>query len=308
MAFSAGALVVRIQPVSSFPRLVLAVGATFVPLIALVGLALSLLSRRRLLSVLAAVVFAVTLAVQVSWYYVGRPSAVDPYVEVRVLASNLFKGRADAEAFVRLAKDADIVTVAELTPEAIERFNRAGIAERFPHASLFAIPGLGGVGVWSRYPLTPLSEPRHRNVLIPAVRLRIPGVEADPVVAAVHVQSPVAGDENTVDDWRRGMGAAKAQLDNFARAAGAGAVIVGGDYNSTPDMRQFRDLLTNGYQDAANQTGSGYAPTFPSNASVPPVITIDHVLTRNAAATSVRTITVAGSDHRAVFAVVRLPR
>lgn len=308
VAFSAVALVVRFQPVSSLPRLVLSVGATFVPLIALGGLTLALLSRRRLLSVLAAVVLAATLAIQVSWYWAGRPSAAGPYVEVRVLASNLFKGRADAASFVATARDADLVTVAELTPEAIERLNRAGISQRFPYSSLFATSGVGGVGIWSRYPLTPLSEPRHRNVLIPAVRVHLPGVEFEPVVAAVHVMSPVAGDQNTVADWRQGMEAAEAQLDNFARAAGAGAVIVGGDYNSTPDMRQFRDLLTNGYTDAVNQTGSGYAPTFPSNASIPPVITIDHVLTRNAAASSVRTVTITGSDHRAVFAVVRVPR
>jgi endonuclease/exonuclease/phosphatase (EEP) superfamily protein YafD len=103
------------------------------------------------------------------------------------------------------------------------------------------------------------------------------------------------------------MAGAKVQLDNFARTAGAAAVIIGGDYNSTPDMRQFRDLLTNGYRDAVEQSGSGFAPTFPSNRKFPPVITIDHVLTRNATAESVRTIEVPGSDHRALLATVRLP-
>ena len=72
-------------------------------------------------------------------------------------------------------------------------------------------------------------------------------------------------------------------MDDFADAAGPAAVIVAGDFNSTPDMRQFRDLLTNGYRDAVEQTGAGFAPTFPSRTWHPPLITIDHVLTRQAA-------------------------
>lgn len=51
-------------------------------------------------------------------------------------------------------------------------------------------------------------------------------------------------------------------------------------------MQQFRDLLTDGYHDAVEQTGSGFAPTYPSDTWFPPVITIDHALTRNAVASS----------------------
>jgi endonuclease/exonuclease/phosphatase (EEP) superfamily protein YafD len=96
-------------------------------------------------------------------------------------------------------------------------------------------------------------------------------------------------------------------LDNFAAAAGPGAVIVGGDYNSTPDMRQFRDLLTDGYHDAVEQTGSGFAPTLPADTRFPPVITIDHVLARNAVASSIMTIDAPGSDHRSLLANIAVP-
>ena len=142
---------------------------------------------------------------------------------------------------------------------------------------------------------------------MPADMLQIPGMSYDRVLAGVHVYSPVSDRQNTVEDWRNVMAGAKAQLDNFAAAAGPGAVIVGGDYNSTPDMRQFRDLLTDGYRDAVEQTGSGFAPTFPTDTRFPPVITIDHVLTRNAVASSVMTIEMPGSDHRSLLATVRVP-
>ena len=286
----------------------LSVGATFVPLVALVGLIAAVLSRRYLLTIIGVFLVTATVAIQVSWYYFGHTPKLAQYKEIRVLASNIRYGRAEAATFVELAKsNADVVTVAELTPEAVERFSRAGIDQTFPYSLLQPAPAAGGVGIWSRYPVSPFSAPGRRNVWMPAARIQIPGVENDPLIASVHVMSPVAGDENTVDDWRYGMAGAKAQLDNFAKEAGPGAVIIGGDYNSTPDMRQFRDLLTNGYHDAVQQTGSGFAPTFKADSWLPPVITIDHILTRNAAATSIKTVKIEGSDHRALLATIKIP-
>ncbi|SBS75846.1 Endonuclease/exonuclease/phosphatase [uncultured Mycobacterium sp.] len=302
------ALIARKQPISNIPGLVLAVGSPYMSLAAFAGLVVAATCRRFLLSMLAVGVVAASLAVQISWYYLGRPTDVGAYLDIRVLSSNLRHGHADPAFLVNLAEDgADLVTVAELTPEAAQRLKRAGIDKAFPFSHLIPAPGAGGIGMWSRYPLTVLSEPRHRRVSIPAARLEIPGLRFEPLLASVHVYSPVADDSNTVDAWRGGMAGAKVQLDSFARTAGPGAVIIGGDYNSTPDMRQFRDLLTNGFRDAVEQSGSGFAPTFPSNRKFPPVITIDHVLTRNASAASVQTIEVPGSDHRALLATVRLP-
>lgn len=309
LVFAAATLVARVLPVSSMVGLVLAVGAPYVAVAAGCGAALALLRRRTILSVVAAALVAIALAIQASWYYLGRQPDVGQYAEIRVLASNIRKGQADAVPFVGLAqRSADVITVAELTPEAIERLGDAGINTAFPHSHLFPAPGAAGIGIWSRYPLSVLSPPPHlRGFLLPAARLQIPGVRFSTIIAGAHVMSPVAGDADTVNDWREDLASAKAYLDHFATDAGPGAVIVGGDFNSTPDVRQFRDLLTNGYRDAVEQTGSGFAPTFPSDAWYPPIITIDHVLTRNASVASVRTIDIAGSDHRALLVTVRVP-
>ncbi|WP_445166919.1 endonuclease/exonuclease/phosphatase family protein [Mycolicibacterium sp. Dal123E01] len=302
------ALIARTQPISNFPSLVLAVGAPYLTLAALTGLVVAASCRQLALSLFAVVVLIATLAVQISWYYLGRQTDVAAYQDIRVLSSNLRYGSADPTFLVSLAeKDADVITVAELTPEEVQRLQRAGIDKTFPYSHLIPAVGAGGIGMWSRYPLTVLSEPRHRRVSIPAARLKIPGLRFEPLLASIHVYSPVAEDSNTLAEWRGGMAGAKVQLDSFARIAGPAAVVIGGDYNSTPDMRQFRDLLTNGYRDAVEQSGSGFAPTFPSNRRVPPMLTIDHVLTRNAAAESVRTIKVPGSDHRALLATIRVP-
>lgn len=292
--------------------MIVSVGSPYTVLIALAGLALALWGRRIVLSIISLIVVVVSLAIQVSWYYVGSTDApasqAKSRTEIRVFSSNIFKGQAEAEPFVRIATDnADVITVAELTPDSVKRFRQAGLERVFPYSHLLPSVGAGGISMWSRYPLATLSVPRHRNVVMPAARLSVPGVAVEPVLASTHVMSPVAGDENTVADWGTGMAGAKAQLDNFARAAGAGAVIIGGDYNSTPDMWQFRDLLTNGYRDAVEESGAGFAPTFPADASIPPLITIDHVLTRNAVATSVSVVSVPGSDHLALLATIQLP-
>jgi endonuclease/exonuclease/phosphatase (EEP) superfamily protein YafD len=250
---------------------------------------------------------AATLAIQVSWYYLGRPADVGEHVDVRVLSSNLHSGQADASSLVGLAKEtADVICVSELTPEEVRRFLLAGIEKQFPYSVLMPAPAAEGIGLWSRFPLKEFLWANHRTTGA-AARLRVPGVRFDVLLASVHVISPVAYGLSSVGDWRRQMATTKAELNDIADAAGPVAVIVAGDFNSTPDMRQFRDLLSSGYHDAVEQTGAGFAPTFPSNTWLPPLITIDHVLTRQAAAVSIRTVNVSGSDHRSLLASVEVP-
>jgi endonuclease/exonuclease/phosphatase (EEP) superfamily protein YafD len=307
LLFSIVTLVVRARPLSNLPGLMIAVGSPYIPLVALVGLVLTALCRRKLLSVVAAVVLVAALAVQVPWYYFGRTTDVGEHADIRVLSSNLRLGQVDSSAFLRIAKEgADVVAVSELTPADAQQFTRDGIEEVFPYSVLVPKPGAAGIGLWSRFPLTTVWR-QPSDTVIAAARLRIPGVRFDPVLASVHIISPVAADTNTFDEWRDVLTRFKTVFAEFAEMAGPGAVIAAGDFNSTPDMRQFRDLLSDGYRDAVEQTGAGFAPTFPANSWVPPLITLDHVLTRQASASSIRTVTIPGSDHRSLLATVEVP-
>jgi endonuclease/exonuclease/phosphatase (EEP) superfamily protein YafD len=72
-------------------------------------------------------------------------------------------------------------------------------------------------------------------------------------------------------------------------------------------MRQFRDLLDGGYRDAVIQTGAGFSPTYSPHPALPPLITIDHVLTRNSSTRSIHSVAIPGSDHRALLATVAVP-
>lgn len=309
LLYVVAALIARTVPLANLPALVLAASFAYVPLLALCAVVLTALCRKKLLSVIGIVLLAISVAVQVPWHDLGRTSEPGPQTtELRVLSSNIQKGEAHTAAFVDLAVgSADIITMSELTADAAARFREAGLRKTFPYSILVPRPGAGGMGLWSRYPLTALAPSKYGNNFI-AARVRVPGVRDDPVVASVHLMSPLAGGANTFAQWNTRITAAKAEFADYAETAGPAAVIIAGDFNATPDMRQFRDLLDVGYRDAVNQTGAGFSPTYSPHPAIPPLITIDHVLTRNSTAQSIRTVDIPGTDHRALLATVAVPR
>ncbi|MFD3812271.1 hypothetical protein [Rhodococcus sp. NPDC058639] len=62
------------------------------------------------------------------------------------------------------------------------------------------------------------------------------------------------------------------------------------------------------FDDAAEQVGAGHLRTYPTGKRIPPVVGIDHILVAGGSATEVETVSVPGSDHRAVVAQLRLDR
>lgn len=298
-------MIVRALPLTNNVALVIAVGSPYVAVAAAVTLVLSLIARQWVLSLVAVVIVTANLAIQIPWYYFAQPVDVGAHVEIRVLSSNLRRGRADVPAFAELARSsADVIMLSELTPDWVRHFYSLGIRNEFPYSLLVPAPGASGFGMWSRFPLEAVSPLKGGSMI--AARMQVPGVPVDPVVAGLHIMNPLTFYGRAFRQWREGISAANLRMDHLAEIAGSGPVIVAGDFNSTPDMRQFRDLLATGYRDAVEQTGTGFAPTYPSYPGFPPLITIDHVLTRNAAATSVRTVEVRGSDHRAILATVEI--
>lgn len=308
MLYVVAALIARTVPLTNLPALVLAASFPYVPLIALGALILSALRRKKLLSVAGVVLLTLSVAIQVPWAELGRASDTGaPSAGLRVLSSNIQKGEVDTAAFISRAVDsADIITMSELTAEAAARFREAGLRKTFPYSILVPRPGAGGMGLWSRYPLKELPASKYGSNFI-AARVRVPGVRDDPLVASVHLMSPLAGGANTFAQWQHRITAAKSEFADYAETAGPAAVIIAGDFNATSDMHQFRDLLDVGYRDAVLQTGAGFSPTYSPHPAVPPLITIDHVLTRNSFAESIHTVDIRGSDHRALLATVAVP-
>jgi len=304
LVVAAAGLAARHLPVTGHPTLILAAAAPYLAVAAPVAVLLLGLGRRHVLTLLA---FALT-AVMV-WTYLPRYQVTaapqGPAVDVRVLTSNLGMGQADPAAFVALAgESADVVAVQEMTQDAADGLSAAGMDAVFPYRVIVPAPLASGIGIWSRHPI--VDSGRVDGYALPAVgtRIRIPGVRVDTTVLSVHLAAPWP---MPITQWRNDIARFPDTLAEMGRTAGAGAVIVAGDFNATADMAPFRALLDQGYGDAAMDAGAGLARTYPSRGFRPSVIGIDHILTRNATPAAARTVVVVGSDHRGLLATLRVP-
>lgn len=274
------------------------VALALTPYVAAVGVLLGglALALRRWWIGGTALVLAIVLAVLV----LPRLSASDQREvhgkTLRVLASNLLYGQADPKAVVDLVREQriDVLNLVELTPRAVDGLTAAGLFQALPYRVLHPAPGAFGSGIVSRFPLKEVN-------LTGDSAAKQPGAQADlgdGVVAEIVAVHPISPDVDT-PQWER-------EIKDLSRAAGEhGLRILAGDFNATLDHAAFRTVLSRGYNDAAEEHGSALTPTWPSSS---PVVTIDHVVVDNRAAVQdYRVFDVAGSDHRAVFAEVRLP-
>jgi len=300
---AAAALVVSFTPIPTHGVLYVVITVPYLMLGAPVAVVLGVWARRRLLAVVAALLTAVLVALQVPWFLSATP---DPSsVAVRTMTVNMLYGEADPDAVARVAsEDADVLMVQELTPQAARGLAAAGIAKTFPHQTLDARPVSAGVGIYSRYPIKDSTSISGYALAMVSAVVQIPRVSRDVSLLTVHLDAPWP---RPIMGWQKDIKKFPGTLDDVAAEAADGAVIVGGDFNSTYDMLPFRALLTNGYADAARQAGSGRSFTFPANKPYPPVLGIDHVLTRNATAVSTATVELPGTDHRALLATVMVP-
>ncbi len=248
---------------------------------------------------LAAAAVAVTVAAAVVQLPLFRRAKAPSGTALRFLSANLRYGRAEAAPLVRYAEEgADIVALQELTPAALARLEAAGLDRMFPHRALREMDEPGGVGIWSRYPISDVRIDDGFWLGMLAGDVHVPGAAAATRVLTVHLSAPWP---DPLQGWRDDLARLAGTLLKAAQAS-SGPVLLAGDLNATPDMREFRRLLRQGYQDAGAQAGAGVVRTHPADIVAPPVFAVDHILTRGYVATSVRTLQIPGSDHRGLLA------
>jgi endonuclease/exonuclease/phosphatase (EEP) superfamily protein YafD len=256
--------------------------------------------------VVLALLGVVVHAVWASGPYVGPSPAVAAERSsstLRVLTANLQLGEADTARVVELAvaQHVDVLALQEVTPAALARLRAAGLTRAFPHVAGRAADGPAGTMVFATRRLGAVERvPTGFGTWQVTVRGR-----GGPVhVLAVHARPPI-GDAS---DWRADQQAVRA-----AARALDGPTVLAGDFNATMDHAPMRELVGRGYADAATQARSQWQPTWPAagevsrfGLGVPSLLPIDHVLSRQRmVALSTRTFTVAGTDHRALLAVLR---
>ncbi|MFE3321308.1 endonuclease/exonuclease/phosphatase family protein [Nocardia sp. NPDC059195] len=275
----------------------LASGAMWLMLGAVVGLVLMLLARGWRSSGAAVLVLAGAAWLVVPSYIPEARAAEGP--ELVVMQSNILFGQADPVAVVGVVRDnnVDVLTVEELTIDSIVGLRGAGLEERLPYSYLEpAASGGGGTGIYSRYPLR--DTKKYDGFIMSNISATMEHPQRGPMpVFAFHPIPP------NIDfaAWSAEMRA----VDEILAATSAPA-IVGADFNATHDHSAYRALLDGAFASAADQTGDGVLLTYPADRRWGPVIGIDHILVAGGVAEQIRTLTIPGSDHRAVLATIRM--
>jgi endonuclease/exonuclease/phosphatase (EEP) superfamily protein YafD len=290
-----------------FPLVPLMAYTPYVAVATIVPLAVAVLLRCWVVAEIVIVAGMLLLVVIVPRASGGPEEPQPGSIELRVVSANIYRGRADMADLMQIVRDtdADLLSIQELTPEAVQELDRLGLRRRFPYRTQVSAGEYFGGGLFSRFPLrdrppvrTPPSVAATGELLsMPRAFLLAPGAALVDVVAA-HPYAPVRGH---VGDWEQGLDALPA-----AEEGPVGLLI--GDFNATLDLDSFRDLIGEGYRDAGEVMGDGLTPTWRAGSVIPPPVTIDHVLADERVEIGDYEVhNLPGSDHEALSATLFLP-
>lgn len=296
LIFTISMLAVRQLGVTQIMLVALVVGAPYFAVFAAVAAILFTVTRSRVGLVTAVTLAILLVGIQIPRFIADTATATGQ--DITVLTVNVAHGEADAAAIVDEIRtsNADVLAVQELTPDEVEDLTRAGIDDLLPYSFTAALPVSDGTGLWSRTPLTDGTRMSDFGFVPVQAKTVIDGVAM--TVVAFHAMSP-ATPRDTIQ-WAEDLDRMRALMESYP-----GTVLVAGDFNATSDHRQFRDLASAGFVDAAERAGAGLFRTFPADR---PLAQLDHVVTSDTVdALEVHPVPIPDSDHLAVSARLRLP-
>ena len=243
------------------------------------------------------------IAVSTQWRLYVPAAPLRDGVEVVTMTANLRLGSADPASVIRAVREHHVALLMteELPPPELDRLVAAGLPTLLPHRLAAPHPSASGVAIWSAYPLRNKIKRTDFTFAFVTAEVAVPGVANLPVAVALHMPGPWP---QSAANWDHDIHHLPRVLPILAPGQ---PVIVGGDFNATPDIGEFRNLLSDGYHDAAQQAGAGMTPTYPSSQVLPPLIAIDHVLTRGGVGRSAITVHINHSDHRALITTIQVP-
>jgi endonuclease/exonuclease/phosphatase (EEP) superfamily protein YafD len=192
--------------------------------------------------------------------------------------------------------DADIVMLQELSERDFEAIRSTGAFDNYQYSFVRTTSGPRGLGIFSKYPLTEKQEVESPG--FPQMRA-VAHIDGEPLVLwNVHIRAPV--DEGPAG-WLGDMNQLNRRIHDEAKA-----VLIAGDFNATYGHRPYRNLLTDGFHEAAIDLGRGTARTWPVNTKwgrrLGGYVRFDHVLYNGKLrALSQREVDGNGSDHSGVI-------
>ncbi|MFE0423287.1 endonuclease/exonuclease/phosphatase family protein [Streptomyces sp. NPDC058953] len=215
--------------------------------------------------------------------------------DLTVVSHNVDEGNRDPAGTARAlaAVDAHVLALEELPTDSVEVYENA-LAGAYPHHAV-----IGGVGLWSRYPLKDVAAvpimPWTRAIRATADTPRGPVALYVAHLASVRVH-PAAG--FTTGRRNEAAGALAAAL----RAEPLPRVVLMGDFNGT-SWDTALDPVFSPLRSVQREAGDGFGFTWPAAF---PVVRIDDIHVKGITPRSSRTLPATGSDHLPVAASLRL--
>jgi len=254
----------------------------------------------------------------------ATPADAEP-PPVGVLVYNVHAGK-DAAGRDNLQRVADVVTKANadvvLLQEVDKRTKRSGNvdqpAEYARRTGYFVAFGRSldydggeyGIAILSRWPIKrdttihlPVEPPQERSggSYEPRVAMRVTIASPLGDIVALNTHIDASGD----DRWRRQEIKTIIALTHEQVRAGS-RLLVGGDFNSTPESAVQVELRASGMVDSWERCGTGQGLTYPADSSVK---RIDYLfLMAGAACSRASVLATDASDHRPVLFTVRFPK
>ena len=239
---------------------------------------------------------------------IPRPSISADTPQLRVMTFNTQYRVEEAPEIVSiiLEADADVIALQELSTPAADYFAEHLIDE-YPYQITHTWgTSVSGKGFLSRYPLN--NERFETSDGIYYLRAQINFTDETITLVNTHPTPPRYGINFNTRERNRGINWIMSLLETES-----GAVIVMGDFNTTDQSTDYRQL-TASYSDSFREVGMGLGQTFPDFSSrghlwfFPILIRIDYVLhSEHIQAISAHVWhTSAGSDHRPLIANLTL--
>ena len=293
-------LVSRNLTVANQPIIIAATFAPYTVVPAAFAVGLFLVAGASVGALISTALIVAVILVELWPFVTGAPGHQGPVLTV--MTSNLYLGKGDPASVLKQARarGVDVIALQEITAESVAALRALGIDEDYPYRVLAPAPMWAGAALWSRLPLRDeRSELVGQLYRVSAVvGLDAARTDEDPTIISLHIHAPWPPPPG---DWVTQLAELDTQIQTSARP-----LVAMGDYNATLNHAPFRRLLRNGVTDAAATSRTWWAFTYPAFRLVPPLITIDHVVSRGMRGTNVRSVRIPGSDHLAV--IVRLAR
>lgn len=231
--------------------------------------------------------------------------------DLRIVSFNTFVQTPDAGHVLDLVADTspDVLVLQEVFPPREAELDRA-LAASFPHRHVVQSPRVGGVGVYSRFPIAevrPIGDATDRSRSTAVVVLDVDGRPLQ--IVPVHLISPCPTCGTSVLERLELEGDVRvAEMRSVLAALTPGVpAVVAGDFNSTDRSMPYRRLTRAGFTDPQRDAGDGPGFTWPAGGRTGSLLRIDWLLARDLRAVDAWVDEERGSDHRPVVVDLAFP-